>query len=82
MVLANKPEILKLEVMIREKPDKYINKPTRIATNVVDLLTKYLSDEIGIGTIQAFVMPDNIVGFSLLSIEEFLSTEKWIYAQQ
>ena len=31
-----------------------------IATNVVDLLTKYLSNEIGIGTIQAFVMPNNI----------------------
>lgn len=31
-----------------------------IATNIVSLLRKYLSEEIGIGTIQAFVMPDNI----------------------
>ncbi|WFR55628.1 GNAT family protein [Anaerocolumna sp. AGMB13025] len=31
-----------------------------IATNIVDLLTKYLSDEIGIKNIQAFVMPNNI----------------------
>lgn len=31
-----------------------------IATNIVELLTKYLSEEIKIGTIQAMVMPDNI----------------------
>ncbi|WP_313162617.1 GNAT family protein [Sedimentibacter sp.] len=37
-----------------------------IATNAVELMIAYLSKEIGIGIIQAFVMPDNIYSSKVL----------------
>lgn len=43
-----------------------------IATNAIELMVKYLSEEIGIGTIYAYVMPENIYSSKALLKNGFI----------